>query len=186
MNIPFDVTKYTIETDRLTLRAFTMDDLQDFFEYASVPGVGESAGWPHHRSIEVTRGVLAAFLERKESFAIFYKEHKKVIGSISLRPSWSNEHEVYKHLTAKEVGYVVSKTYWNKGIATEALRGIIQFAFDELKLQALGLAHFAGNEKSKHIAEKCGFVYVETDSFYSRALQKNFDDIRYILPGGTQ
>ena len=44
MQTPFDTTNIKIETDRLLLRAFTQDDLNDFFEYASVPGVGEMAG----------------------------------------------------------------------------------------------------------------------------------------------
>ena len=47
MNAPFDVTGIRLETERLILREFTYDDLDDFFEYASVPGTGEAAGWPH-------------------------------------------------------------------------------------------------------------------------------------------
>lgn len=39
-----DVKNITIETDRLILRAFKIEDLENFFEYARVPGVGEAAG----------------------------------------------------------------------------------------------------------------------------------------------
>jgi len=44
MDIPIDVTNKTIETDRLILRAWKETDLDDFYEYASVEGVGEMAG----------------------------------------------------------------------------------------------------------------------------------------------
>ena len=44
MNAPVDVTKIRIETERLILRAWREEDLEDFYEYASVEGVGEKAG----------------------------------------------------------------------------------------------------------------------------------------------
>lgn len=47
MDIEIDITDQLIETDRLILRAWKEDDLQDFFEYASIEGVGEMAGWRH-------------------------------------------------------------------------------------------------------------------------------------------
>ena len=48
MNAEFDVTGTRIETERLILREWNPDDVDDLFEYASVPGVGECAGWPPH------------------------------------------------------------------------------------------------------------------------------------------
>ena len=58
MDVPFDVTDITIETERLLLRPFAESDLEDFYAYASVPGVGEWAGWPHHESIETSMKIL--------------------------------------------------------------------------------------------------------------------------------
>ena len=52
MNAPVDVTKIRIETPRLVLRPWRDSDLEDFYEYASVEGVGEKAGWNHHQSLE--------------------------------------------------------------------------------------------------------------------------------------
>ena len=45
MNAPIDAADIHIETERLILRPWRESDLQDFYEYASVPGVGEMAGW---------------------------------------------------------------------------------------------------------------------------------------------
>ena len=55
MNAPVDVTNIRIETPRLILRPWTEADLNDLYEYASVDGVGEMAGWSHHESIEISR-----------------------------------------------------------------------------------------------------------------------------------
>ena len=52
MNASIDVTNVCIETDRMILRPWKESDLLDFYAYASVPGVGEMAGWCHHKSLD--------------------------------------------------------------------------------------------------------------------------------------
>jgi ribosomal-protein-alanine N-acetyltransferase len=42
----------SMQTPRLFLRWFTQRDLKDLFAYASVEGIGERAGWPHHKSLD--------------------------------------------------------------------------------------------------------------------------------------
>ena len=51
MNVPIDISGVELTTARLTLRPWKQEDLQDFFEYASVEGVGQMAGWLPHRDI---------------------------------------------------------------------------------------------------------------------------------------
>ena len=58
MDIEIDLTNTQLETQRLILRPWKESDLCDFFEYASVDGVGEMAGWKHHESVEVSREIL--------------------------------------------------------------------------------------------------------------------------------
>lgn len=55
MNIPIDITQVTLKTDRLLLRPWRMSDLEDFYEYARVDGVGQMAGWAPHESIDISR-----------------------------------------------------------------------------------------------------------------------------------
>ena len=86
MNAPVDVTNIRIETDRLILRAWRETDLADFYEYASVEGVGEMAGWNHHQSMEESRRILDFFISEKKTFALELKENGKVIGSLGLEP----------------------------------------------------------------------------------------------------
>ena len=86
MNAPVDVTNIRIETDRLILRAWRETDLADFYEYASVEGVGEMAGWNHHQSMEESRRILDFFISGKKTFALELKENGKMIGSLGLEP----------------------------------------------------------------------------------------------------
>ena len=183
MNIPFDVTNVKIETDRLVLRPFCEADLQDFFEYASVPGVGEMAGWPHHKSAKESKVILDLFLAERDVFAIYHKADKKVIGSLGLhnRHTWADEDERYDHLRLKEIGYVLSKAYWGQGLVVEAVKAVIDYGFNKLGLEAFSCCHFLENHRSKRVIEKCGFVFVKEDRFYSKLMDKHFDDMAYIL-----
>lgn len=65
MDVMIDISNTVIKTDRLLLRAWKETDIHDFFEYASVDGVGEMAGWKHHNTIEESQRVLNDFISKK-------------------------------------------------------------------------------------------------------------------------
>ena len=67
MNAEFKISGKVIQTKRLILRPFEQSDLQDFYEYAKVEGVGEMAGWRHHENVEKTQEIL---VEIDESFSL--------------------------------------------------------------------------------------------------------------------
>lgn len=181
MDKQIDVSNIIIETERLLLRAFKESDLQDFYNYASVPGVGEMAGWPHHESIETSKQILGKFLAEKSNFAVYHKNDKKVIGSLGLHKSWTNEDEGYKDLNAKEIGYVLSKDYWGQGLMPEAVKAVIEYGFNSLGLEAFTIGHFLENNQSRRVIEKCGFRPVKQVVFFAKQLQRSFDDMKYIL-----
>jgi len=181
MDIPIDVSLITIETPRLILRAFEEPDLPDFYAYASVPGVGEMAGWPHHESIETSRKILRSFIDQKDVFAVYHKADQKVIGSLGLHKSWASEEEAYKSRKVKEIGYVLSKAYWGQGLMPEAVRAVIQYGFETLGLEAFTCGHFAENGQSRRVIEKCGFQFVKRSTYYAEHLQQIFEDVKYIL-----
>lgn len=181
MDIKMSLKDVVLETERLVLRAWKESDLEDFFEYASVPGVGEMAGWNHHESIEDSKRVLESFIKNEDVFAILDKEKNKVIGSLGLHQSWANEEEEFKGLKLKEIGYVLSKDYWGRGLMVEAVKKVIDFCFNDLNLDALTVSHFSFNSQSKRVIEKCGFKFVKIVSVYAKQLNKTFDGLKYIL-----
>ena len=85
MNADFHINGRQLETERLILRPFVKEDLDDFYAYASVEGVGEMAGWKHHTSKEETQKILDTFIESNQVFAIYHKEDQKVIGSLEIK-----------------------------------------------------------------------------------------------------
>ena len=159
MNAKFDVTGLVLETERLILREWYLTDLDDFFEYASVPGVGENAGWSHHKDKDESLRILKHFIEEKKTFAVVYKENNKVIGSIGIELYGMVEKlSEFFDYKGREIGYVLSKDYWGRGLMPEALRTIIDYFFNVLDYDFLLCGHYDFNNRSKRAQEKVGFV----------------------------
>ena len=178
--VNIDTTNIIIETKRLILRAFTMNDLADFFEFSSFPKVDEMAGFAHHKSIDESRKILQQFIDDKNVFALYHKDDKKVIGSLTLHGSWANWDEEYKHLKISEIGSVISKDYWGQGVVVEAIEAVISYGFETLGLDAFAVCHFTNNSQSRRVIEKCGFTYIKMGVYHSKSLNKNFDELRYL------
>ncbi len=170
----------TLESERLILRKWKEDDIYDLFEYASVEGVGEMAGWPHHQTIDESKAIVQLFLN-KDIWAIEHKSDHKVIGSIGLHDSWAAQDEIFKHLTSKEIGYVLSKDYWGQNLMPEAVKTMIQYCFETLKFDLITCCHFTHNMQSKRVIEKCGFTYYDQSTYEAKQLNQTFSDYRYLL-----
>lgn len=158
MNADFELKGLTLETKRLLLRPFKQSDLMDFYRYARVEGVGEMAGWKHHESIGESQKILTSFIKNDKTFAVVYKENKQVIGSLGVeeygREEALSEFFPYK---GREIGYVLSKEYWGRGLMPEAVKAVIDYLFEVLDLDFLTCGYFDFNSQSKRVQEKCGF-----------------------------
>lgn len=161
MNANVDVTNVMLETDRLILRAWKKEDLENFYEYAKVDGVGQMAGWNPHASIQESETVLTTFIEGKHTFALEFKENHKVIGSLGLEEMSISLDDSYDNCVGREIGYVLSKEYWGKGLMPEAVKRVIRFCFEEEKYDFLMCSHSVVNEQSRRVIEKCGFRFVK-------------------------
>ena len=159
MNAEFDVTNIVLETERLILREWNLNDLDDFYEYASVPGVGEMAGWPPHENKEKSLEILKRFIDGKKTFAIVYKENNKTIGSLGVEfYGLEDKLSEFFDYKGRSIGYVLSKDYWGKGLMPEAVNAVTKFLFNELDYDFLLSGHFDFNHRSCRVQEKCGFV----------------------------
>ena len=166
MNKQIDITGVVLTTDRLTLRPWRESDLNDFYEYASVDGVGQMAGWNPHRNVEESKTILSHFIEGKHVFAL---EHQgKVIGSLGIEEYSEENYPELNALKGREIGYVLSKAYWGQGLMPEAVKAVINWLFSEEKLDFIIVGHFDRNTQSKRVVEKCGFQYIKTIKFETR------------------
>ena len=158
MNATIKLNGTIVETERLILRPFKHSDLSDLYEYASVEGVGEMAGWMHHKNAEESQAVLERFISNDRTFAIVFKENKKVIGSLGIeRYGMEKSLSEFFNYTGSELGFVLSKDYGGKGIMPEALMAVIDHLFNVLDLDFLTCGHYDFNIRSKRVQEKCGF-----------------------------
>lgn len=71
------------------------------------------------------------------------------------------------HIKAKEdeveIGYWIGESFWGRGYVPEAVRKIQEYAFNDLGYNAVWCGYYEGNEKSKRVQEKCGFIYHHTE-----------------------
>ena len=155
MNTPIDLSETVLQTERLVLRPWRLSDLEDLFAYASVDGVGQMAGWPPHASREDSMVILRRFIEGKKTFALEYQG--KVIGSLGVERYDEEKFPELADKQCREIGYVLARDYWGRGLMPEAVREVIRFLFEEAGLDAILCGHFLSNRQSRRVQEKCGF-----------------------------
>lgn len=163
MNKPIDITGVELFTARLYLREWRESDLKDFYEYASVEGVGEMAGWRHHGSIEESKAILDKFIAHKKTFCIDLDG--KAIGSVGVEEYDEALFPEYAGKSGRRIGYVLSKEHWGQGLMPEAVAAVIQYLFEMEELDFLNCGHYEFNARSKRVIEKCGFEFVKNAEF---------------------
>jgi len=166
MNSPIDISSVLLKTQRLTLRPWRETDLEDFYEYARMDGVGQMAGWLPHKTIEESREVLKMFIDGKRVFAI--EKDDKVIGSVGIEEYSEENYPEFESLRGREIGYALSRPYWGQGIMPEAVQAVIEWLFDEVGLDFVIAGHFDWNRQSARVIEKCGFRYAKTMKYETR------------------
>ena len=121
------------------------------------PEVSRHVLWDTHKSIRDSRQFLRAAIRQYRrglpaSFAITLRDSGRMIGTIGFM--WINTD--YK---SAEVGYSLSRDYWNQGIMTEALREVVRFGFEELGLNRIEAQHETSNPASGKVMAHVGMQY---------------------------
>ena len=163
MNPEIDISNVILKTERLLIRPWRQSDLDDFYSYASVDGVGQMAGWKPHKSKEESKIILDMFISHKKTFALEY--HGKVIGSVGIEKYNETHFPEFENKKCREIGYVLSKEYWGQGLMPEALKEVIRFLFENANLDVIFCGHFLWNEQSHRVQEKSGFKHYAFDTY---------------------
>ncbi len=146
-----------LETERTILRKLQFQDAEDMFLYGSDPEVSRYTTWPPHQSLEGTRRfietVLNAYEEQKiASWAIEDKHSRKMIGTAGF-VNWNTAH------SRAELGYALSREFWNRGYMTEIVKRIVDFGFNEMKLVRIEARCHPDNIGSARVMEKSGMQF---------------------------
>lgn len=151
----------TIETNRLILRRYNINDATDMFNnWVTDPEVSRFWGWKPHESIEETKSFLNKWIEEYSNLKIYHwvivlKSISQAIGYIYFNELDENDN--------CEVHFALSKKYWNKGIMSEACKGVIKFAFTFLGVENVRTRHHVDNPASGRVMQKCGMRYIKTE-----------------------
>ena len=146
-----------LQTQRLFLRDFTIDDFADVHAYASLPQTVRFMEWGPN-----TEDQTKDFLHRKVAaqqanprveyeFAIVLGETGHVIGGVGLRLN-RPQHR------AADMGYVLHPNQWNHGYATEAARAILDFGFKAHNLHRIMANYMPRNQRSGNLLKRLGFT----------------------------
>ena len=150
----------TICTERLILRKISLDDIDDMYEYASNSKLTEYLTWSPHPDKAYTFEYVSYLQTRYKSgeffdWAIISKESGKMIGTCGF------SRFDFRH-NFGEIGYVVNPDYHGRGIATEAVRAVIGFGFENLALNRIECRFMMGNDASRKVMEKNGMSFEGT------------------------
>ena len=150
-----------LKTERLILRPWRKSDAEDLYKYAKDERVGSIAGWPPHKSVEESAEVIRTMFSQKWVFAVTLKENDVAIGCIGLILGEKSNFPISEK--EGEISYWIGVPLWGKGYIPEAIREVVRYGFEELKLESIWCGYFDGNEKSKRAQEKCGFRHHHTE-----------------------
>lgn len=155
--LKFEITD-SLETERLLLRKLKVEDTEAIFEWFSNPDLTQLNTWSYHKSIEDTRKFIAFMTDRykkgelPQNWGIVPKESKRVIGFCGF-----TDYSIINSFAS--VGYVVAENYQNLGIATEAMKEVLRFAFMNLGCNRVEADCFPENVPSKKVLKKLGMSY---------------------------
>lgn len=150
-----------LETDRLILRKYVIDDADDMYNnWASEDEVTKFLTWPTHRDIEVSRTVLTDWIANynKEDYynwAIELKEIDEIIGNISVV-------HIKENTECALLGYCIGTKWWGLGIMPEAGKEVIRYLFEEVGFNRIAAYHDGNNPKSGRVMQKMGMTYEGT------------------------
>ena len=163
-----------LESERLKLRPFSINDVEDVFLYAKDDDVTKYLTWESHTELSQTKKVVKEFYMNDEGiYAIELKDEHKCIGCIDLRIDNENNKGSF--------GYVLNKSYWGQGYMPEALNMILHFAFAKKELNRIQSTHYVGNEASGRVMQKCGMKHEGKELQEVKVKGRYYDVVHYAI-----
>lgn len=142
-------------TKRLTLRKLEKSDSADMFEYSKSAEITKFLTWEPHPDCGYTYKYLSYIQSKYRSgeffdWAVIY--NGKMIGTCGFT-------RIDEINNMAEIGYVISQSFHNMGIATEAVKRVLDFGFNDLGLNRIEAKYMPENLTSKRVMEKVGMTF---------------------------
>lgn len=165
-----------LETNRLILRDYELSDVEAVHCYSSDPLTVKYMLWGPNTHAESLNFIKHSIQESKKEprgsydLAIIEKSSHHLIGGVSLT---LNDNEA-------EIGWILNRAHWGKGLATEAASALIRFGFIDLKLERISATCDIDNTASYRLMRRCKMtlVCIQKEVRKSRnSFEKNHDQI---------
>jgi [ribosomal protein S5]-alanine N-acetyltransferase len=153
--------------DSVTLRELSEDDVPAWFERASDPESSALSGDPVPQSIDICFEWLQLHRER-------FRDQKGIRWGIVATGSNASVGGIGLSITSREervgeLGAVIARAYWNRGIGTIAARLVLRYGFDTLGLTEIRADLLRSNLASRRVLEKLGFRFLRVIPDYRRS-----------------
>ena len=144
-------------TERLYLRGMRVTDAPDMFDYAKDPEVSRFLTWSPHQSLDYTKAYLTCVGRQYRTGAIFdwavvHRESGRMIGTCGFT-------EFRYESNVGVIGYVLNPAFHGQGLATEAVRAVMDFGFRELGLHRIQARFMQGNDPSLRLMQRVGMSF---------------------------
>jgi [ribosomal protein S5]-alanine N-acetyltransferase len=170
----------TLTTNRLVLRPFVFEDTDRLVELLSEKAISETSPtipYPYDQRTAFEWMINQfAYCSTGEfyAFAVTLKNTKELIGSISL---------TLKPEQQAEIGFWIGKPYWSKGYCSEAATAVINYCFEELKMNLIYAECIHENKASSTVLKNIGMQFDKTVTTYIYRIAKNLELDRYVIKG---
>ena len=131
------------------------------------------------QDLDAAKKSVLQYQARPYSYGIVLKENNRLIGLVELYERGLDEYNGL--LLTKDLGFLLDKEYWRRGLMTEALQLIINFAFKELGQNQIWAGTFVSNTNSQKLLKKLGFRYVYTTDYSMVSSLFNYQEKYYLL-----
>lgn len=168
--LSFNFTPFpTIETERLLLRAVSIDDAPDLHVMRKDERILTYLNRDPDKSMEETNNLIKLIMQNLQNneavlWGITLKENPAtIIGTIGY---WHVQPENHR----AEIGYMLHPDHWKKGLMKEALQAVIPFGFNSMKLHSIEANINPDNKPSCALVESCGFIreaYFKENYYYN-------------------
>lgn len=160
------------ETKRLILKGITLADTdaynKHFVDYEVIQHLSDQVPWPYPNDgvkLFIENFILPQQGKERWMWGIFLKTNpQELIGGVDL----------WKHGKPENRGFWLGKKFWGQGIMTEAVKPIMDYAFDVLGFEKMTLSNAVGNIRSRRVKEKTGAKLIGTKE--SKFVSSNYSE----------
>jgi ribosomal-protein-alanine N-acetyltransferase len=152
---------YFLTTPRLGFRQWTAADLPLAVSLWSDPEVTRLIGGPLSEEAvaqKLADEISSMNLHGVQYWPLFYLVAEEFAGCAGLRPYQPKE-KIY------ELGFHLRPAFWRQGLAEEAGRAVIAYAFETIQARSLFAGHHPANAESRRVLEKLGFLFTHEEVY---------------------